>query len=44
VAALNTLVRRLVAPRLVIDPPPYRRNAALRGPEHLLVAFDRLND
>lgn len=44
VTALNTLVRRLVAPRLVTDPPPYRRNAALRGPEHLLVAFDHLND
>ena len=29
--ALNTLVRRLVAPRLVNDPPPYRQNASLRG-------------
>jgi cytochrome P450 len=42
--ALNTLVRRIAAPRLVADPPPYRKNAALRGPEHLLVAFDHLND
>ena len=40
--ALNTLVRRLVAPRLVTDPPPYRQNASLRGPQHLMVAFDRI--
>ena len=42
--ALNALARRLVTPRLVDDPPPYRHNAALRGPEHLLVRFDRLTD
>lgn len=42
--ALSTLARRLVNPRLVADPPPYRENASLRGPEHLLVAFDRLID
>jgi cytochrome P450 len=42
--ALGTLARRLVNPRLVADPPPYRDNAALRGPEHLLVRFDRLAD
>lgn len=40
--ALNTLVRRVVAPRLVTDPPPYRKNASLRGPQHLIVAFDRI--
>jgi cytochrome P450 len=40
--ALNMLVRRLVAPRLVTDPPPYRKNASLRGPQHLMVAFDRI--
>jgi cytochrome P450 len=40
--ALGTLARRLVAPRLVADPPPYRDNVALRGPEHLFVEFDRL--
>ena len=44
VTALKALVRRLDAPRLVTDPPPYRKNAALRGPEHLLVAFDHLRD
>ena len=40
--ALSTLVSRLVAPRLVTDPPPYRKNASLRGPQHLMVAFDRI--
>jgi cytochrome P450 len=40
--ALSTLVSRLVAPRLVTDPPAYRRNASLRGPQHLIVAFDRI--
>lgn len=42
VTALALLARRLQAPRLVSDPPPYRRNAALRGPEHLLIAYDGL--
>ena len=43
-AALSTLTRRLVAPRLVIDPPPYRENASLRGPRHLMVTFDHIED
>ncbi|WIE84772.1 cytochrome P450 [Curtobacterium sp. MCPF17_021] len=38
--ALATLFRRLVNPRLVVDPPPYRRNALLRGPSALRVTFD----
>lgn len=42
--ALRTLTRRLVAPRLVIDPPPYRQNASLRGPQHLMVTFDHIDD
>jgi cytochrome P450 len=42
--ALNTLVRRLVNPRLVIDPPPYRELATLRGPRHLAVTFDHIDD
>ncbi|HEY4388695.1 MAG TPA: cytochrome P450, partial [Ktedonobacteraceae bacterium] len=42
--ALTELVRRLVNPRLVSDPPPYRPNAVLRGPQHLPVAFDRIVD
>ncbi|MFI7099496.1 cytochrome P450 [Streptomyces sp. NPDC050161] len=38
--ALTELVRRLDNPRLVDDPPPYRRNAVLRGPRHLPITFD----
>ena len=38
--ALPELVRRLVNPRLVADPPPYRPNPELGGPRHLLVDFD----
>jgi cytochrome P450 len=37
--ALGEIARRLVAPRLVED-PPYRDNASLRGPERLRVEFD----
>jgi cytochrome P450 len=40
--ALSELARRLDNPRLVEDPPPYRRNAVLRGPRHLDIAFDGL--
>ncbi|KUN88359.1 cytochrome [Streptomyces bungoensis] len=40
--ALAELARRLDNPRLVQDPPPYRRNAVLRGPRHLEIAFDGL--
>jgi cytochrome P450 len=42
--ALTALARRLGNPRLVDDPPPYRPNAVLRGPLHLLVDFDHLHD
>ncbi|MES4902473.1 MULTISPECIES: cytochrome P450 [unclassified Streptomyces] len=38
--ALAELARRLENPRLLEDPPPYRRNAVLRGPRHLPVGFD----
>ncbi|MFB7668644.1 cytochrome P450 [Kitasatospora sp. NPDC056138] len=37
--ALAELVRRLDAPRLAEDPPPYRRSPILRGPRHLLVEY-----
>lgn len=43
-AALTALARRLVNPRLVVDPPPYRPNAVLRGPAHLQIAFDSIAD
>ncbi|MGW3077229.1 cytochrome P450 [Kitasatospora sp. NPDC001132] len=33
--ALTELARRLDRPRLVADPPPYRRSPVLRGPIHL---------
>jgi cytochrome P450 len=42
--ALNELVRRLVNPHLVTDPPPYREVAILRGPLHLAVTFDHIDD
>ena len=35
--AFPELLRRLVNPRLVVDPPPYRPSPLLRGPEHLLI-------
>jgi cytochrome P450 len=37
--ALVALSQRLVAPRLLDDPPPYRPGAALRGPEQLGIGF-----
>jgi cytochrome P450 len=42
--ALTELVRRLDNPRLVADPPPYRRSPSLRGPRHLLIAVDGVRD
>lgn len=36
--ALVALARRLQDPQLVEDPPPYRPNPVLRGPQHLPVA------
>ncbi|RAY17135.1 cytochrome P450 [Actinomadura craniellae] len=38
--ALTEFSRRVVNPRLVTDPPPYRRSATLRGPRHLPVDID----
>jgi cytochrome P450 len=40
--ALTEIFSRLVNPRLLEDPPPYRIGSALRGPSHLPVAFDRV--
>lgn len=39
-AALTAIASRLVNPRLVVDPPPYRPNMVLRGPRELRVAHD----
>jgi cytochrome P450 len=38
--ALQALARRLVNPRLVTDPPPYRPSPILRGPLHLQIEVD----
>jgi cytochrome P450 len=38
--ALPELARRLVNPRLVADPPPYRPSPELGGPGHLLIDSD----
>jgi cytochrome P450 len=40
--ALPELARRLVNPRLVADPPPYRPSPVLRGPRHLPVTYDAI--
>jgi cytochrome P450 len=41
--ALGELLRRVRSPRLLSDPPPYRDNAALRGPRQLLLQYDGLD-
>jgi cytochrome P450 len=38
-AALVAFAKRLVDPRLLEDPPPYRPGASLRGPEHLMLGI-----
>jgi cytochrome P450 len=40
--AFPELLRRLVNPRLVKDPPPYRPSPLLRGPEHLLIDVEEV--
>jgi cytochrome P450 len=40
--ALPALAQRLINPRLVADPPPYRPNPELRGPRHLPVELDAI--
>lgn len=42
--ALSEFVRRVDNPRLVADPPPYRRNQIFRGPRHLLLDIDGIRD
>jgi fatty acid omega-hydroxylase len=42
--ALETFLRRTKNPRLVVDPPPYRRSQVFRGPRHLLVDVDGFKD
>jgi cytochrome P450 len=38
-AALTALAARLIDPRLLEDPPPYRHGASLRGPDRLLLGI-----
>jgi cytochrome P450 len=40
--ALTELIRRLETPRLLEDPPPYRRSPILRGPRHLPLEIARV--
>jgi cytochrome P450 len=42
--AISEFVRRVENPRLVVDPPPYRRNQIFRGPRELLVDIDGIRD
>ncbi|HWD73769.1 MAG TPA: cytochrome P450 [Solirubrobacteraceae bacterium] len=38
--ALTELARRLIKPRLVAEPPPYRASPILRGPRRLIIEID----
>jgi cytochrome P450 len=42
--ALTELTRRLHSPRLLQDPPPYRRSPILRGPRHLPLVIAGIKD
>jgi cytochrome P450 len=42
--AVEVFLRRVENPRLVDDPPPYRRNPFFRGPLHLLIDIDGIKD
>jgi fatty acid omega-hydroxylase len=42
--AVSEFFRRVQNPRLVEDPPPYRRNQIFRGPKHLWLDIDGIND
>ena len=42
--AVSEFVRRVENPRLVEDPPPYRRNQIFRGPRHVLLDIDGVRD
>ena len=41
--ALQEMTRRLLKPRLLQDPPPYRVNPSLRGPRQLLVSIEGID-
>jgi fatty acid omega-hydroxylase len=41
--ALETFIRRVQNPTLVVDPPPYRHSQIFRGPRHLWVDFEKIS-
>jgi fatty acid omega-hydroxylase len=42
--ALENFLKRVENPRLVEDPPEYRRSNVFRGPRHLFIDYDRIRD
>ncbi len=42
--AFETFIRRVQNPRLVEDPPEYRRSNIFRGPRHLMIDYDRITE
>jgi cytochrome P450 len=40
--AFETFIRRVQNPRLVEDPPEYRRSNIFRGPRHLMIDYTRI--
>jgi fatty acid omega-hydroxylase len=42
--AFEVFLNRVENPRLVVDPPPYRRSQVFRGPLHLLIDVDGIRD
>jgi fatty acid omega-hydroxylase len=42
--ALEAFLQRVENPRLVEDPPEYRRSNVFRGPRHLFIDYDRIRD
>jgi len=42
--AVAEFVRRVMNPRLIVDPPPYRHNQVFRGPRHLMLDIDGIHD
>jgi cytochrome P450 len=42
--AVSEFVRRVENPRLVEDPPPYRRSQIFRGPKHMWLDIDGIRD
>jgi cytochrome P450 len=42
--ALEAFIKRVENPRLVEDPPEYRRSNVFRGPRHLFIDFDGIRD